>query len=327
MDHIWDGFYTGQTRLSRFPLQVENDKDYTIEYTGTPPGKQRFELKSGIEGTGIFIRLRYAEAGAYEVKIGNTVKAPTAWNTDIGKNAPLTKKAGCGEFRWVGIKNFMEFFITPGCEVTIVPKKAVIANVRMEWTLTEFYADGGTSKFADRIASALGIHSSRIKVVAVYEGSVVVNYHIEAEETASETAQIAQVTQLTTTLASVFTSGTGASILGAPILSSNVGTDGVDLIAASVATTTTSTSSDALAVDTTPVGVGETMRAAVTAFAPMLYALNKNPEVMDRLVEIANTQFLGDDDGESTGDSEADEKEKEKIKAAEEMFDDDVVVK
>lgn len=44
MDHIWDGFYTGQTRLTRFPVQVENDKDYTVRFTGTPPGKMRFML-------------------------------------------------------------------------------------------------------------------------------------------------------------------------------------------------------------------------------------------------------------------------------------------
>lgn len=113
----------------------------------------------------------------------------TPWNTDIGRHAPLLKTK-CGENRYVGVKNFMEFYITAGCEVTISPRKAVVANVRMEWTLTEFYDDGGTSKFADRIASALGIHASRIKVVAVYEGSVVVDYNILSEDTVDTVTQI-----------------------------------------------------------------------------------------------------------------------------------------
>lgn len=31
MDHMWDGFYTGQKRLSRFPAQIETDgSDYTV---------------------------------------------------------------------------------------------------------------------------------------------------------------------------------------------------------------------------------------------------------------------------------------------------------
>lgn len=36
MDHMWDGFYTGQVRLSRFPAQILTDKSYTMTYTGTP---------------------------------------------------------------------------------------------------------------------------------------------------------------------------------------------------------------------------------------------------------------------------------------------------
>jgi len=175
MDHVWDGFYTGQTRLSRFVSQIENDKDFNVLFTGTPPGKMRFLLKDGLDGKGVFIRIRYAEAGAYQLKVNDEVVPFNDWNSDIGQYAPI-RKTTCGENRYVGIKNFMEFYITSGCEVTIFPKKAVMGNVRMEQTITDFYSSGGTSKFADRVASALGIHMSRVKVVAVYEGSVVVEY-------------------------------------------------------------------------------------------------------------------------------------------------------
>jgi len=50
--------------------------------------------------------------------------------------------------------------------------------VRMEWTKDEFFASGGTTKFIDRLAGSLGIHASTIKVVSVYEGSLVMNYEI-----------------------------------------------------------------------------------------------------------------------------------------------------
>jgi len=42
MDHMWDGFYTGQKHLSRFPAMIEIKGDYTVEMTGTPPGKMRY---------------------------------------------------------------------------------------------------------------------------------------------------------------------------------------------------------------------------------------------------------------------------------------------
>lgn len=45
-----------------------------------------------------------------------------------------------------------------------------------------FFANGGTTSFMDRVAGALGIHASTIKIVSVYEGSLVVNYEIEASD-------------------------------------------------------------------------------------------------------------------------------------------------
>ena len=48
----------------------------------------------------------------------------------------------------------------------------------MEWTEAEFFANGGTTTFIDRVAASLGIHASTIKIVSVYEGSLVVNYEI-----------------------------------------------------------------------------------------------------------------------------------------------------
>jgi hypothetical protein len=49
----------------------------------------------------------------------------------------------------------------------------------MEHTMDSFFNNGGTTSFMDRIASSLGIHASTIKIVSVYEGSLVVNYAIE----------------------------------------------------------------------------------------------------------------------------------------------------
>ena len=50
--------------------------------------------------------------------------------------------------------------------------------VRMEWSIADFFADGGTTTFMDRLAGSLGIHASTIKMVSVYEGSLVVNYEV-----------------------------------------------------------------------------------------------------------------------------------------------------
>lgn len=45
-----------------------------------------------------------------------------------------------------------------------------------------FFANGGTTSFMDRISGSLGIHASTVKIVSVYEGSLVVNYNIVGDD-------------------------------------------------------------------------------------------------------------------------------------------------
>lgn len=61
-----------------------------------------------------------------------------------------------------------------------------MCNVRLDWTFEAFYDLGGTTSFADRITAALGIHSSRVKVASVYEGSLVVDFYVTSDEDADD---------------------------------------------------------------------------------------------------------------------------------------------
>jgi len=62
--------------------------------------------------------------------------------------------------------------------------------VRMEWTMNEFFDNGGTTSFIDKVAGSLGIHASTIKVVGVYDGSVVVDYEIEPDKNLSQSVNV-----------------------------------------------------------------------------------------------------------------------------------------
>lgn len=61
--------------------------------------------------------------------------------------------------------------------------------VRMEWTMSNFYASGGTTKFVDRLCAALGIHSSTMKIVSIYEGSLIINYNIVQDTNSTKSLQ------------------------------------------------------------------------------------------------------------------------------------------
>jgi len=48
--------------------------------------------------------------------------------------------------------------------------------------MDEFFSNGGTTTFVDRLCASLGIHASTVKVVGVAPGSVVVDYEITPSE-------------------------------------------------------------------------------------------------------------------------------------------------
>lgn len=236
------------------------DEEYILEFASTPPENMRFRLHETEEGDGMLIRIKFPEAASYEVwDMDDNKITENEWDENLGAPARITKTAGelitgypnCGEWRFAGGEsNDMDIYITPGCRMQVRKRDAVLSNVRMNWTLEEFYADGGTSSFADRVSAALGVHRSQVKVVAVYYGSVNVQYVINAlpepeyyEEsditaglTTEEIGNIdlnALVHEFEATLVEVFESEDMAEVFGAEVLAADVG-GGVELVAEEV---------------------------------------------------------------------------------------------
>jgi len=127
------------------------------------------------------IRIAYPSAMSRSILKDGQLVDMNPWDERIRMYGEIEQRH-CGENRYIGVKNILEFYLTRGCTVQIVPRNAIQTLVRMEWTLEAFFADGGTTKFVDRLAGALGIHASTIKVVSVYEGSVVLNYAITVDD-------------------------------------------------------------------------------------------------------------------------------------------------
>jgi len=158
MDHTWDGFYAGQKHRSQFQSMMQTDRNYTIEYTSTPFDNMIYEMRSE-EGLSK-ISVKYWTAGVYAVYMDGEKMESTAWDKATGANAELSGYRGCGENRYIGGDNILEFMLTPYCRIEVKPVDAIVSNVRMEWTMDEFYSSGGTTSFIDRVSSALGIHAS-----------------------------------------------------------------------------------------------------------------------------------------------------------------------
>lgn len=225
MDHTWDSAYTAQLHKQQYIGLVEtNRRSYTIEYTSTPFKNMIYELRAG---RGIIkVKVHYWTAdGSYEVYANGRLVEMNEFDKEIGAAGEITMYKGCGENRFVGVKNYLEFVMTPYCLIEVKPVDKILSNVRMDWSMDEFWDNGGPTSFVDRVSAALGIHASQMKVVAVYEGSVVVDYEIEAdsEDDSGSSSSSAQLSSITTALNNLSVSADAGDIFGAPVLSASTG--------------------------------------------------------------------------------------------------------
>jgi len=231
MDHDWDGFYTSMKRLSRFVAQVQTGKTYTVTYTGTPPKNMRYTLRSDTGTKGVVVKVPYPNAGAYSVSVDSKIVEPLGWDSATRKPKLIdVNTAVCGTNRFVGVENYLEFFLEPGCIVVIAPRDAILSSVRLQWTAAEFFEGDGVTTFCQRMASVLGIDASRIKVVSVFEGSLNISFQILSDPAtvttpsadgsgSAQSSSTAAMTELLNINEKLMTTlATGSTVLGGALL-------------------------------------------------------------------------------------------------------------
>lgn len=126
MDHTWDGFYTGQKRLSRFGSIFEGSRRsvYDITFTGTPAKKMRFLLNAQSLTTGATIRIAYPSAESRSIVKDGAIVPMNQWD-EVASMYGEIKQSSCGENRYIGVQNILEFYITTNCTLHIQPRDAI----------------------------------------------------------------------------------------------------------------------------------------------------------------------------------------------------------
>lgn len=221
-DHQCDAFYNSQKRMSRFPgliwggPKAPDGRLYEVYMTGTPAKKMRWRFITLNKDLGMTVRIVFPSALSRSALVDGEEVPYNEWVKDLedptNSNYGPILQTKCGENRYIGVKNIFEFYIDGHCDIEIIPRDAIQTQVRMEWTMDEFFASGGTTAFVDRLCASLGIHASTVKVVGPPRaGSVIVDYEITPS--ADEPLSIEQISARQTQQFA-----TGAVDLGAPIL-------------------------------------------------------------------------------------------------------------
>jgi hypothetical protein len=125
MDHVWDGFYSGQKRLSRFPGLIDGNQGvYNLTFTGSPAKKMTFTYFAQNKSGGMTLRIAYPSTVSRSLmKDGKKIEY-TKWNETLHMYGPITQSY-CGENRYIGVKNIFEFYLTTDCKIQIVPRDAI----------------------------------------------------------------------------------------------------------------------------------------------------------------------------------------------------------
>ena len=189
MDDCYDGFYTCLKRDAKFPSIVyldNNNNNYNVEFTGTPPASMRFRLRGDTSAPGMIVNIKFPNSDSYSVfkKGESSAVEPNGYQEGGGRimTTPMIPVAGvsCGENNYEGgAVNRLTFYITPGnCDLTIGTRNVIQLGIRLEFTVQEFFDTGGPTLFVARMAAVLGIHFADLRVVRVYQGSTVVEFEV-----------------------------------------------------------------------------------------------------------------------------------------------------
>lgn len=104
--------------MSRFPILVTGKaaSSYDIKFTGTPARKMKFNFRGVSKLGGMTIRILYVSSDSRTILMEGVEVPYNDWD-DSKRAYGEIKGSKCGENRYVGVTNLLEFYITSQCEL------------------------------------------------------------------------------------------------------------------------------------------------------------------------------------------------------------------
>jgi hypothetical protein len=93
-------------------------------YTGTPPKKMKYTLTSQDPTVEMIVRIAYPSAESRQILKDGVRVDMNQWDESIRGYGEITRSF-CGENRYIGVKNILEFYLTQNCMLQIAPRDAI----------------------------------------------------------------------------------------------------------------------------------------------------------------------------------------------------------
>ncbi|GAQ89759.1 hypothetical protein KFL_005590010 [Klebsormidium nitens] len=169
-DHGWCFGYTCQKRLSTFWTSVGSGRTYELNFTGTPPRNLRLHFPYVPATEELLVKINYFEPNRLYVYLEGTGRInPVTSPPQLGVNAAH------GSYYWDQPSSIMWVLLRGG---GVSPEIRTEPVIMVSSTLAMNIADFFENNFVSNLAFVLGIDTTRIKVVSIKAGSVLVDWEI-----------------------------------------------------------------------------------------------------------------------------------------------------
>ena len=176
----WEGPEPLNMRLSRFSGIIELNSTVTMKFETTVPEELKFKLQKGRSDVDYAIVKIYYER-PNRVEVWNLMNGTFVKPYRVDQNVDLSTKINeCGANIYDPDQRTIQFVITNNqdCKLKVRTVNSVKVSLRMDSTIEDFYSNDGEALFVDKIAAFLNIDASRIRIVNVLKGSVIVNFDV-----------------------------------------------------------------------------------------------------------------------------------------------------
>ena len=181
-------------KYNQFPVLVVEDRTYNLRFTSQPPRDMRFQLQRTEKDDfspekWVIVKVFFPIKNSIRVNVkGQTIDPITI--LDQNAEDPLLGLTDvCGSNKFYYKDQTLDFVLNgdPDCLPRITVTNSIQLHVKFNMSIAKFFEMDGKTKFIDRVCTLLEIDDySRVKIVGIYEGSVIIDSFVEEAVDVSE---------------------------------------------------------------------------------------------------------------------------------------------
>ena len=181
----WEGPEPLDHRLARFNGLVELNSSISLLFETVVPEELKLKMQRGRNISDyLIVSIKYERPNTVEV--WNMVSQQLIKSNRVDQNIDLTQKnMSCGANIYDSNNRTITFVITneENCILKVRTINSVKVSLHMDTTVEDFYKNNGESDFIGKISSFLGLDISRVRIVQIRSGSVIVDFMVVENKT------------------------------------------------------------------------------------------------------------------------------------------------